>query len=362
MYPLVQNISLFLLGVGFTPFGLWILAGLIVASVISLLLFFQLLASLTCQLLAKKYPHSHRLELWRLIIDKFRPSWIGFNGVYYAILVLPLAGEIKIFFTVGYLVLMTLFLIDLLRTIILGAIRIYLEKRGKVSQEAIETVINFFRVVSTILLWLLTGVIVLVILNVDIKGLLSGLGIASIVVAFGFQQVLKDILAFFTLYIDRSFAVGDYVTFGDYEGTIKEIRIRTTRIKALLGNELIVPNEVLIGGVIQNYNRFGQRRVSFTFKTRVVPADRLQAALEEIRQTFANGDLGERVSLTSLTLESITDYGLQIKIIFRFSYIHGQKNYTQYLHKRQEVNTLILNTLAKYQIPLVELSCAHTQA
>jgi len=353
MYQFVQNIAVFLSAQGFTDNQLYLLGLLCFIATASTLMFWRQLIRLII-LTVTHYTHSRWREMYLGITDKFSTELIIFDSLYEAVLVCPLPTEVKIFFTISFILFTVIFIIDLTRVLAINTVRIHLTRR-RVSDQAITTALNFFNVVSLILLWSVAIIVFMILMNIDISGLLSGLGIASIVVAFAFQNALKNIFAFFTIYVDRVFSVGDYVTFDKYEGTITEIRLRTTRIKALLGNELIVPNDMLVSGVIENFDRFKQRRVSFSFKSHVVPAETLEAAIADIKRVFADGYFGDRVTLLSFTLHEMSDYGLLFKIIYRFSYIRGESNYYQYLEMRQAINLALIRIMQAHHIPLTQL-------
>ncbi len=358
MYQFVSNIANFLTAYGFDDHELWLLGLLIFLAVSSQLFFWRSLLRFILTLLSR-YSSDENHDHWLDIITKIRPQFIIFNAIYAAILVLPMPRWIKVFFTVAFIVVTTIFVIDLIRTIVINSVKVYLGRRGNVSPEALNTVVNFTSVFSTLILWLITIIIFLLAIKVDIQGLLSGLGIASVVIAFSFQSVLKDIFAFFTVYVDRSFSVGDYVSFDNFEGNIKEIRLRTTRLKALLGNEMIVPNATLASLVIQNYNRFQKRRISFTFKTKVVTADLVERAVADIREQLSKAPFDERVTLNTVVVSSLSDYGLEFKIIYRFAYLPGHKNFYEHLETRHQVYLTIMRVMSKYHIPLIQLEYPH---
>ena len=75
--------------------------------------------------------------------------------------------------------------------------------------------------------------LVVYLLGWDLTGALVGLGIGGIVIGFALQTTLSDFFSALFIYIDRPFEIGDFVTMGDYSGTVKNITIRSTRLKLL---------------------------------------------------------------------------------------------------------------------------------
>ncbi|MCH7323475.1 MULTISPECIES: mechanosensitive ion channel family protein [Solibacillus] len=79
-------------------------------------------------------------------------------------------------------------------------------------------------------------------LNIQIAGLIAGAGIASVAIAFGAQNLVKDIITGFFIILEDQFSVGDYVRIGAAEGTVIEIGLRTTKLKGTNGEQFILPN------------------------------------------------------------------------------------------------------------------------
>lgn len=101
-------------------------------------------------------------------------------------------------------------------------------------------------------------------LGIDVTGLVTGLGIGGIAVALAAQNVLGDLFAAFSIYIDRPFVIGEYLKVGDQMGTVQSIGMKTTRLRSITGEELIFGNSDLVGSRIQNYGRLTERRANFT--------------------------------------------------------------------------------------------------
>jgi small-conductance mechanosensitive channel len=101
-------------------------------------------------------------------------------------------------------------------------------------------------------------------LDVDVTGLVTGLGIGGIAVALAAQNILGDLFSAFSIYIDQPFVIGDYLKIGDQMGTVESIGMKTTRLRSLTGEQLIFGNSDLISSRIQNLGRLNERRASFT--------------------------------------------------------------------------------------------------
>ena len=98
--------------------------------------------------------------------------------------------------------------------------------------------------------------------DVDVTALVAGLGIGGIAIALAAQSVLGDLLASLSIMIDRPFVIGDFIALDEaHKGTIEHIGLRSTRVRSLSGEEIIVPNAELLKAKIRNYKRLQQRQV-----------------------------------------------------------------------------------------------------
>ena len=99
-------------------------------------------------------------------------------------------------------------------------------------------------------------------IGVDVTGLATGLGIGGIAVALAVQNILGDLFASFSIYLDKPFVLGDFLTIDSYAGTVEKIGVKTTRIRSISGEQLVFSNSDLLSSRIRNYGRMEDRRVA----------------------------------------------------------------------------------------------------
>ena len=114
------------------------------------------------------------------------------------------------------------------------------------------------------LIWVLVTLLALDNLGVNITALVAGLGIGGVAVALALQNILGDLFASLAIALDRPFVVGDALAVGDVIGTVESIGIKSTRLRSLSGEQVIVSNADLLGSRVRNYGRMAERRVVFT--------------------------------------------------------------------------------------------------
>src|SRR5690606_5922280 len=115
-------------------------------------------------------------------------------------------------------------------------------------------------------LWIIAILFFISNLGYNVATLLTGLGIGGIAIALATQNIIADLFNYFVLFFDRPFEVGDFIVVEDKSGTIESIGIKTTRIRALSGEQLVFSNTDLTNSRLHNFKRMQRRRVVFTLQ------------------------------------------------------------------------------------------------
>ncbi len=160
-------------------------------------------------------------------------------------------------------------------------------------------------------------------LGVNVSTLIAGLGITSLAVALALQNILGDLFASLSIHFDKPFEVGDSIAVDDLRGTVEHVGMRTTRLRSLTGEQLVVGNRDLLSSRIRNYKRMRDRRAVLNFGIVAgVPADLVARVPEVVKETVtaqehARFDRAHLVSAQggTLTFESVyymrdPDYGV----------------------------------------------------
>ncbi len=118
---------------------------------------------------------------------------------------------------------------------------------------------------ARLIVWALALILVLDNLGFDVTGLIAGLGIGGLAIGLAVQSILQDIIASFSIQIDKPFVEGDFIEIDGKMGTVEHIGIKTTRIRSFYGEEISIPNKTIVDSFIHNYGRVKQRRVVMSF-------------------------------------------------------------------------------------------------
>jgi len=122
------------------------------------------------------------------------------------------------------------------------ATRSPLREAGPRSEQRAATLAGVAVSLIRIVVWTLAGLLLLGVLGVNLGPFLAGASIVGVALGFGAQSLVKDFLSGFFILVEDQYAVGDVITILDQTGTVEEIDLRTTRIRAVDGTVWFVPN------------------------------------------------------------------------------------------------------------------------
>jgi small-conductance mechanosensitive channel len=141
-------------------------------------------------------------------------------------------------------------------------------------------------------LWAILLVTALAAFGIDVTALITGLGIGGIAVALAVQNILGDLFAALAIVLDKPFIVGDFIIVDTMMGTVEHVGLKTTRIRSLSGEQIIVSNNELLKSRIRNYKRMEQRRIVFSVDvTYSTPPDVVDRIPTIIRETIGQHEL-----------------------------------------------------------------------
>ena len=109
--------------------------------------------------------------------------------------------------------------------------------------------------VARLIIWIVLGLVALSVHNVEIRPLLTGLGIGGLAIALAVQNILGDLFAAISIVIDKPFVVGDSISVENYRGKVEHIGLKTTRVRSESGELIIFSNGELLKSKIRNYSR-----------------------------------------------------------------------------------------------------------
>lgn len=148
------------------------------------------------------------------------------------------------------------------RAFLLGIIAI--RAREADPHDTLQSAVGLIRLLVTAALFILAAILILANLGVDVTGLLAGLGIGGIAIGLAAQGIFSDLFAALTILFDKPFRKGDLIRWETSAGEVEYIGLKSSRIRALSGEEIIISNANLLGKELRNFARLERRRITQT--------------------------------------------------------------------------------------------------
>lgn len=114
------------------------------------------------------------------------------------------------------------------------------------------------------LIYIIAGFMVIADLGYDLSGLITGLGLGSVVITLAAQDTIKNLLGGIMIYIDHPFKVGEYIKFDTYEGTVEDITFRSTKLRTPENTIAQIPNSEISSATVVNFSKMKKRRYLIT--------------------------------------------------------------------------------------------------
>jgi small-conductance mechanosensitive channel len=277
------------------------------------------------------------------IIDKYFVP-ITYFGLFYATLkeiqLNPsMVATVKTIVLILTTVYVTKFLVDTSRIIIY-----YYTEKYHTADSIIERNIRALFPAIRIIFWTLAIISILSNLGFDIKAIITGLGIGGVALALASQSILQDLFSYFAILFDQPFEISDLVSAGDFMGHVEHIGIKTTRIKALTGEQLILANTDLTSSRLRNFKRMERRQVILKLGVVYETDNKKLAEIPEIIE-MAMKEL-KNITFDMAYFSDFGDFSLNFEVIY---YVHSNELRLFRLAKN-EVNLAIKNIFSQHQL------------
>jgi small-conductance mechanosensitive channel len=154
---------------------------------------------------------------------------------------------------------------------------------GKAGSETLETAIVLIRILSSIVIYTIAGIMILDQLGLNITGLLAGLGIGGIAIGLAAKNVFEELFSALSIIFDEPFKRGDKIRFDSTTAKVERVGIKSTRLRSASGEQLIISNTILLNKEIANLNRTGERKAEFLLNlSKLTPPDKIRGMAEPI--------------------------------------------------------------------------------
>jgi small-conductance mechanosensitive channel len=319
------------------------IVGILVAAAIGTAIALAMLAvrSLGCRMLGRLDVDSHWPALFAQALAKTKVFFIVLTSAQlvadHADTPPALMGAIH----AGFVIAASLQAAIWARELILGYVT---HRTGDQEQSTLASAIGIIRLLVTVTLFAIAIILILSNLGVNVTGLIAGLGIGGIAIGLAAQGIFSDLFAALSIIFDKPFRRGDTITFDVHTGMVERIGLKSTRIRSVNGEELIVSNAELLKSRLQNMTRLERRRaviaLSLVYQTAPELLAAVPAELETIvrRQPNARFDRAHLVRFAPSSLD------------FELVFIVDSPRFEDFLDEREAVMLDIMRRFAELGI------------
>ena len=203
------------------------------------------------------------------------------------------------------------------------------------------TALSLLTFAARVVLWSVVLLAALDQLDFNITALVAGLGIGGIAVALAVQNILGDLFASLSIVLDKPFAVGDFIVVDGLRGVVERVGIKTTRVRSLDGELLVIPNSDLMKSRIRNFRQMDERRVLFTVGvTYQTPPEKVRAIPGWLREAV------QAQAKTRFDRAHFKEYG-DSALVFEIVYYVLDRDYNLYMDLQQAINLAIFDRFAR---------------
>jgi small-conductance mechanosensitive channel len=224
-------------------------------------------------------------------------------------------------------------------------VKYYVMHRTATNDRASVTMITAIGVAGKILLWTLVVLGALQwAFGFQVTALITTLGVGGIAIALAVQNILGDVLAALSIVFDKPFDVGDTIGVDTITGVVEHIGLKTTRVRSLSGEQVIIGNADLLKSRLHNFRRMYQRRVVFkldvTFDTPADVLERLPSIVEQIISAQSP------VKFDRCHVASFGDSSIRLEAV----YYVLDPDYKRYMDVQQAINLEVLRRFASENV------------
>lgn len=269
-------------------------------------------------------------------VKKFVMPILGTAILYWSVSTLTLSDRSEKVLTIATGIVIAYFVIRVISSIIEMAITHYIRKQDN-GEEKVKQV-GGIMILINIMIWILGTIFLIDNLGYNVSTILTGVGIGGIAIALAAQNIIGDLFNYFVIFFDKPFEVGDAIKVDDKNGTIEFIGIKTTRLRSLAGEQIIIANSDLTKSRVHNFKRQENRRIEFTFNVLYrTPVEKLRTIPELLKGIIENIP---NAKFDRAHIGALSEYGLQVVVV----YFVTVPSFIVYMDIQQAINLRILET------------------
>lgn len=307
-------------------------ASILVVGMLLLMIFRRLILKSVARLVAKSestYDDIIFAEMKRFVLPI-----AGTAVMYWSLKTLTLSPKVEKVLTVAISVVIAFLIVRLVSSIIQIALTSYVGKQENGTEKVKQ--VGGIMIIINIVIWILGTIFLFDNLGYNVSAALTGVGIGGIAVALAAQNIIGDLFNYFVIFFDKPFEVGDAINVDDKNGTIEHIGLKTTRLRSLSGEQIVIANSDLTKSRVHNFKRQENRRVEYSFSILYrTPVDKLKKIPGMIKSII---EQTPNTRFDRAHVAKLSEFGLTITVVFFVTV----PDYIVYMNAQQSINLQIM--------------------
>ena len=286
-----------------------------------------------------------------MLVEAFGAPFIWFIsiiGFYYGYTYLNLSEvALKVFSSITH-VLVIIGVAWILIRFLDNVIKYYLlPLTTKTKSDLDDHLVPIIRKLVRIFIIIIAGLMILDKFGYNINSILAGLGLGGLAFALAAKDLLANLFGGVAVFTDKPFRIGDRIKIGGFDGTIRKIDLRTTKLKTLDGTQVTIPNAKFADGFIENITREPARKIKFTlgltYDTKPAQVEKGIQIIKDVLKKNKNVNVKD----ASVYFDEFADFSLNIKVIY---FIDAKGNWETIYTTKHKINHEILTRFNKARL------------
>ena len=188
------------------------------------------------------------------------------------------------------------------------------EERLKIKRGRLVHVNRFFQLI----VYSMAIILILWAFNIDVTGLVAGLGIGALVIGFALKEIIENWVSGLIIISGKTYEIGDMINIGGLTGVVTDINLRTTRLKTYDRNEIIIPNSMLLRDKIINLTSGkGEAVVSLTSSVDYIyNVEKTKKIIESVLKSHPNVVVDEKRRREIRFIIRVREWTTEIESLF----------------------------------------------
>ena len=280
-------------------------------------------------------------ELFIKAVNRLLIPFLYLGSFYIAIKTLSFGVKADSYIKIIYEIIAAWYGIRFIVALVNFSISKFVEKtRNEEDSKRIKPLFAFLNFV----IWVIGLLFLLDNLGFQVSTIIAGLGISGIAVALAAQAILGDLFSYFVIFFDKPFEIGDFIVFDDKKGTVEKIGVKSTKVRSLSGELIVVSNSNLTNVRLHNFKQLEKRRVVFTIGVSYqTKPEQLKYISQKMKEIIDNYEL---VEFNRCHFFNFGDFSLNFETV----YFVLTDDYNTYMNIQQDINLKIFEDFAQKRI------------